>query len=35
MRCMDARSDREVQRIVAEEVPEGRISALFEGPASG
>ena len=35
MRCMDARSDREVRRIVAEEVPEGRISALFEGPASG
>ena len=35
MRCMDARSDKEVRRIVAEEVPEGRISALYEGPASG
>ena len=35
MRCMDARSDREMRRIVAEEVPEGRISALYEGPAGG
>lgn len=35
MRCLDARSDREMRRIVEEEVPEGRISALYEGPASG
>lgn len=35
MRCWDAKSDREMRRIVEEEVPEGRISALFEGPASG
>lgn len=35
MRCMDARSDREMRRIVKEEVPEGRISALYEGPAGG
>lgn len=35
MRCKDAKSDREVRRIVAEEVPEGRIIALFEGPAGG
>lgn len=35
MRCLDARSDKEMRRIVAEEVPEGRVSALFEGPASG
>lgn len=35
MRCLDARSDREMRRIVAEEVPEGRVSALYEGPASG
>ena len=35
MRCRDAKSDREMRRIVEEEVPEGRISALFEGPAGG
>lgn len=35
MRCMDAKSDREMRHIVRDEVPEGRISALFEGPASG
>lgn len=35
MRCLDARSDREMRRIVKEEVPEGRISALYEGPAGG
>ena len=35
MRCKDAKSDREMRRIVEEEVPEGRISALYEGPASG
>ncbi len=35
MRCLDARSDREMRRIVEQEVPEGRISALYEGPASG
>lgn len=35
MRCLDARSDREMRRIVREEVPEGRISALYEGPAGG
>lgn len=35
MRCLDARSDREMRRIVKEEVPEGRVSALLEGPASG
>jgi len=35
MRCMDARSDREARRIVAQEVPDGSINALFEGPASG
>ena len=34
MRCLDARSDKEMRRIVEEEVPGGRISALFEGPAS-
>lgn len=33
MRCLDARSDREMRRIVKDEVPEGRISALYEGPA--
>ena len=35
MRCLDARSDREMRRIVEEEVPDGRVSALYEGPASG
>ena len=35
MRCLDARSDKEMRRIVKDEVPEGRISALYEGPASG
>ena len=35
MRCRDAKSDRAIRRIVEEEVPEGRISALYEGPASG
>lgn len=35
MRCLDTRSDREMRRIVDQEVPEGRISALYEGPASG
>ncbi len=35
MRCMDARSDKELRRIVENEVPEGRVSALYEGPASG
>lgn len=35
MRCRDAKSDREMRRIVEEEVPEGRISALFEGPTGG
>lgn len=35
MRCLDARSDREMRRIVKDEVPEGRISALYEGPAGG
>lgn len=35
MRCLDARSDKEMRRIVREEVPEGRISALYEGPAGG
>lgn len=35
MRCLDARSDKEMRRIVANEVPEGRVSSLFEGPAGG
>ena len=35
MRCLDARSDKEMRRIVRDEVPEGRISALYEGPADG
>ena len=35
MRCMGAKSDRQMRHIVRDEVPEGRISALFEGPASG
>lgn len=35
MRCLDVRSDREMRRIVEEEVPDGRVSALYEGPASG
>lgn len=35
MRCMDARSEKEMWRIVRDEVPEGRISALYEGPAGG
>ncbi|MDE6673888.1 MAG: hypothetical protein K2K19_03620 [Acetatifactor sp.] len=35
MRCLDARSDKEMRRIVRDEVPEGRISALYEGPAGG
>lgn len=34
MRCRDARSKQEMQRIIDELVPEGRVSALFEGPAS-
>ncbi|MCM1373690.1 MAG: hypothetical protein NC245_01200 [Muribaculum sp.] len=35
MRCLDAKSDREMRRIVKDEVPDGRVSALYEGPASG
>ncbi|MBO5281977.1 MAG: hypothetical protein J6B43_02435 [Lachnospiraceae bacterium] len=34
MRCRDARSKEEMQRIVNELVPEGNISALYEGPAT-
>ncbi len=34
MRCRDARSKSEMERIVNELVPEGNINALFEGPAT-
>ena len=34
MRCRDAKSKEEMQRIVNELVPEGNISALYEGPAT-
>lgn len=35
MQCWDAESDKKVEKIVKDNVPDGNINSLFEGPSIG